>query len=45
MTELASDSERLERLEGDDESLAGVAVGLDLELLPAGMIVPPEVDF
>ena len=45
MTELASDSERLERLEGDDESLPGVAVGLDLELLPAGMIVPPEVDF
>lgn len=45
MTELASDSERLERLEGDDESVPGVAVGLGLELLPAGIIVPPEVDF
>lgn len=45
MTALASDSERLERLEGDDESLPGSAVGFDLELLPAGMIVPPEVDF
>jgi hypothetical protein len=44
MTELASDSERLERLEGDDDSWPGVAVGVDLELLPAGMGVPREVD-